>query len=255
MVSERKNINSVVKSLKILECFSREVKELKLTEISKMLEMPKSTTSNLIYTLLDMGYIEQNNENGKFRLGAKLFILGKVFEHHLNMVEIAKSYMEILRNKFNESVHLSIPYNNAGICIEKIEGFNAIGMNSQVGKTLPLHCTASGKLILSGMSGEKLETTLKNINLFKRTEATITAVDTIRKEINSIKKKGYSIAVEEGEIGLTSIAAPIYNYKGELIACLSIAGPSARIDGNVRDKIVQELLKISKEVSAKLGYM
>ncbi|MBV7273690.1 IclR family transcriptional regulator [Clostridiaceae bacterium UIB06] len=255
MVSERKNINSVVKSLKILECFSREVKELKLTEISKMLEMPKSTTSNLIYTLLDMGYIEQNNENGKFSLGAKLFILGKVFEHHLNMVEIAKPYMETLRNKFNESVHLSISYNNAGICIEKIEGFNAIGMNSQVGKTLPLHCTASGKLILSGMSEEKLETTLKNIDLFKRTEATITDVDIIRREINLIKEKGYSIAVEEGEIGLTSIAAPIYNYKGELIACLSIAGPSARIDGNVRDEIVQELLKISKEVSAKLGYM
>jgi len=254
MVSERKNINSVVKSLNILDCFSREVKELKLTEISNMLEIPKSTTSNLVYTLVDMGYLEQNSENGKFRLGTKLFMLGKIFEYHFNLIEVARPYMERLRNKFNEAVHLSIPYETEGVCVEKIEGDSTLGMNSQVGKKLPLHCTASGKLFLSGMSKEKLEKTLVNIDLFKRTETTITDVNILRKEIEVIREKGYSMAVEEGEVGITSMAVPIYNYKGELIASISIAGPTARLSDDSREQIILEMLKASKTISSKLGF-
>lgn len=254
MASERKNINSVIKSLNIMECFSRDVKELKLTEISNMLEMPKSTTSNLIYTLVDKGYLDQNNENGKFRLGTKLFMLGKIFEYQFNLIQIARPHMEILRNKFNEAVHLSIPYETEGVCVDKIEGNNTMGMNSQIGKRLPLHCTATGKLFLSGMPEDKLEKTLKSINLFRRTEHTITDVNVLRKEIEEVSKKGYSLSVEEGEVGLTSIATPIYNYNGEIIASISIAGPTVRLLEDSRILIVAEMLKVSKAISLKLGY-
>jgi DNA-binding IclR family transcriptional regulator len=254
MASERKNINSVVKALNVMECFSREVKELKLTEIANRLEMPKSTTSNLIYTLMDMGYLEQNSENGKFRLGAKLFMLGKIFEYHFDLIQMARPHLERLRDAFNEAVHLSIPYETEGICVDKIEGNNSMGMNSQVGKKLPLHCTASGKLFLSGMPNDKLEKTLESIDLFKRTTHTITDVKLLRSAIEEIREKGYSLAVEEGEVGLTSMAAPIYNYNGEMIASISIAGPTVRLSEDSRTAIIAEMLNVSKMISAKLGY-
>jgi IclR family KDG regulon transcriptional repressor len=255
MAAEKNYINSVIKALAVLECFSRELKELKLSEIARMLEMPKSTTSNLIYTLEKKGYIEQDIKTGKFRLGAKNFILGNIFEYHLNLVELARPFMESLRDKFNETVHLSIPSGDNGICVEKTEGYNTMGMNSQVGKNFPLHCTASGKLFLSAMSPERLEKFLQSMDLFKRTEDTITQPKLLREAVNRVKKQGYGLAVNESEIGLTSIAAPIYNYHGELVASLSIAAPTIRISEELREKMIQELLSTAREISLKLGYI
>jgi DNA-binding IclR family transcriptional regulator len=249
-----KNINSVIKALRILECFSREVKELKLSEIAKILKMPKSTVSNLIYTLEKMGYIEQKIQSGKFSIGAKNFIIGKIYEYHLDIVEVAKPFMEALRNKFNENVNLSIPVGNEAICVEKIDGYNEMGMKSQVGKKLPLHCTASGKLFLYALSPEKLDETLQTIDLYKYTDFTISDADTLRKEINANKDNGYSIAIEESEIGLTSIAAPIYDHSGKITAALSIAAPSARLTDDVRQQVIQELITMAKQISVKLGY-
>lgn len=258
MTAEKKTINSLVKALKILECFSLETKELRLTEIAKMLDMPKSTTSNLIYTMKSMGYIEQNEDNGKFRLGTKLFILGKTFEYHTDIIEVAKPYMERLKNKFNENIQLSMAYDKdgviEGICVEKVKEFNTVSVNSRVGGRVPLHCTASGKLFLSSMDENTLDKTLESIDLFKRTENTITDKVLLKEDILKTKKQGYGIAVEEGELGITSIAAPIYKYNFEFVASISIAAPSVRLLGDVRAQIIDELLKSAKDISEKLGY-
>ncbi len=258
-MAEKKIINSVIKALKILECFSLETKELRLTEIAKMLEMPKSTASNLIYTMESMGYIEQNEDSGKFRLGVKLFTLGKAFEYHTDVIEIAKPYMEKLKSEFNENIQLSMVYDRdgivEGICVEKVKEFNTVSVNSRVGGKIPLHCTASGKLFLSSMNEETLEKTLDTIDLFKRTENTITDKEALRKEIQSIKNQRYSIAVEEGELGITSIAVPIYKYNSEFIASLSIAAPSVRLLGEVKNEIIEKFLDAAKSISEKLGYL
>lgn len=258
MAAEKKTINSLVKALKILECFSIETKELRLTEIAKMLEMPKSTTSNLIYTLESMGYIEQNKDNGKFRLGAKLFILGKAFEYHTDVIDIARPYMENLRDKFNENVQLSMAYDKdgiiEGICVEKAKEFNTVSVNSKVGGKIPLHCTASGKLFLASMDEQSLNKTLENIELFKRTDKTIIDKQRLKEDILKTKMQGYGVAIEEGELGITSVAAPIYGYNSEFIASLSIAAPSVRLSGDVGEQIIKELLNVAVEVSRKLGY-
>lgn len=253
MAAEKKNINSVIKSLKVLECFSREVKELKLIEISKIMDIPKSTASNLIYTLVDMGYLEQNSENGKFRLGIKLFMLGKVYEYHFNLIDMARPYMEELRNRFNEAVLLSAPYESSGVWLEKIEGERTLAMNSQEGKLLPLYCTASGKLFLSAMTIEKLKRTLGDMELVKRADNTITDPGLLIKELDVIRERGYSVAVDENEIGITSIAAPIYNYKNELIASISLAGPTARLPEKLRQEIIMKLVDTAEIISKKSG--
>lgn len=254
VASERKIINSVIKSLNILECFSYEVKELKLTEIANLLEVPKSTASNLVYTLVGTGYMKQNPDNLKYSLGPKVFTLGKIFEHHTNIAELSLPFMKILKDKFNETVHLSIPYGLSGLCIEKVESSNGIRMNSQVGKSLPLHCTASGKLFLSGMPKKELDEALESIELFKRTEYTITSIDRLHQEVQNIKRNGFSVANEEGELGLISIAAPVYDKNNSIAASLSIAGPTARIAEDLRDKIIKELIETSKLISLKYNY-
>lgn len=257
-MAEKKIINSLVKALKILECFSIETKELRLTDIAKMLDMPKSTASNLIYTMESMGYIEQNKDNGKFKLGTKLFILGKAFEYHTDIIEIARPYMEKLRNKFNENIQLSMPYDEngivEGICVEKAREFNTVSVNSRVGGKIPLHCTASRKLFLSSMDNETLYKTLDKIELFKRTENTITDKNVLKEDILRVKNQGYAMAIEEGELGITSIAVPIYEYNSQFIASLSIAAPSVRLSGEIGCEIINDLLKLAKDISEKLGY-
>lgn len=258
MSTNKKNINSVVKALNILECFSYENKELKLTEIAKMLDMPKSTTSNLIYTLEGMGYIELLEDSGKFKLGSKLIKVGQICEASTDVLSISKIYMKKLRDEYNENVRLTIPYYNDEVLecmsVEKVDGFNDINISSHFGKLLPLHCTAAGRVLLAFVQENILIETLKNIELDKKTEYTITKTEDLLKKIESIRQQGFSTVVEEGELGIISIAAPIFNYRDEVVGAISIIAPTARVIKK-KEEMINELKNKCMEVSLKLGYV
>ncbi|MGL4450401.1 MAG: IclR family transcriptional regulator [Sarcina sp.] len=258
MSSNKKTINSVIKALNILECFSYDKKELKLTEIANLLDMPKSTTSNLIYTLESVGYIEHLEESGKFRLGSKLIKAGQICESNMGILDVARAYMKSLRDKYNENVQLAIPYYNNGMLecmsIEKIDGFNDINVSSQFGKLLPLHCTASGRLFLAFVDEEILKKTIENLNMDKRTEYTKVDVKDLMKEVEKIRKNKFSIVIEEGELGIISIAAPVFDYKNKIVGAISIVAPKARIVEK-KDSIIKDLKNICNQVSFKLGYI
>lgn len=104
------------------------------------------------------------------------------------------------------------------------------------------------------MDNETLDKTLDKIELFKRTENTITDKNVLKEDILRVKNQGYAMAIEEGELGITSIAVPIYEYNSQFIASLSIAAPSVRLSGEIGYEIINDLLKSAKDISEKLGY-
>lgn len=258
MSTNKKNINSVVKALNIIECFSYENKELKLTEIAKMLDMPKSTTSNLVYTLEGMGYIELIEASGKFKLGSKLIRVGQICEASTDILSISKVYMRELRDEYNENIRLTIPYYNDEILecmsVEKIDGLNDINISSHFGKLLPLHYTAAGRVLLAFVKDEILTKTLESMSFNKKTEYTITKSEDLLNEIKIIRQQGFSTVADEGELGIISIAAPIFNYKDEIVGAISIIAPTARVSERRKEIIDQLKIKCMK-VSLKLGYM
>lgn len=255
MVKSKSNlIQSVDRALQILECFSKRDTELGVTEIATRLDLHKSTTFGLLATLESRGYLKQNLENGKYKLGIKLFELGKLVEDDMDLRINSLPYLRELVAKYEETAHLAIRDGKEVLYIDKVEGESAIRMYSQVGKRAPMYCTGVGKAMLAFMSEEKIDSLLEDINFSKFTNNTITDLQKLKKELIEIKKRGYCIDDEEIEVGLACAAAPIVNYKGEAVASISIAGPTSRMTNEKLQLIAQDVKETAAKISRTLGY-
>jgi len=252
--SQSNFIQSVDRALQILECFSKKNTELGVSQITNLLGLHKSTTFGLMATLENRGYLKQNTENSKYRLGMKLFELGKTVEDDMNLKESSHHYLKELVDKYQETAHLAVLDGNEILYIDKVEGEQAIRMNSQVGKRRPLYCTGVGKAILAFMSEDKVARILSNIDFCKYTSHTITELQGLQEELCNIRKEGYCIDDEEIEVGLNCVAAPIIDFNGEAIASISIAGPTIRMTQKKSNFIAKDIKEIAAKISETLGY-
>ncbi|QGU96270.1 helix-turn-helix domain-containing protein [Clostridium bovifaecis] len=251
--SEGVIIQSVARAINILECFSGNEKELGISEISDQMQLSKSTIYGLVNTLVFYGYLEQNNENKKYRLGIKLLQLGNIVHKRLNLIDIAKPYCESLSKKYNAGVHLGALYGGKVIYVDKVDSPDSIIVYSQVGKTAPMHCTGVGKSILAYLPEDFVEGKVLNKELIKYTPNTIVTREELLKELESIRQKGYSQDYEEIEFGLRCIAVPIFNAKGEPIAAISVSSPIGKIAEERIEELVVDLKDSALNISKRLG--
>ena len=150
-------IKSIVKSFKVLETF-KEKKDQRTTDLSKKLNIPKSSIYNILYTFEELGYIKQI-KNNKYRLSAKLFELIQAIECDLR--NEAKPYLSKLAEKTNETINLVLPLEDKVLYFEKIESTEPININTQIGEKIDIYCTAVGKAILANYNKEKQNKILK----------------------------------------------------------------------------------------------
>jgi DNA-binding IclR family transcriptional regulator len=157
--------------------------------------------------------------------------------------------------KTNETVHLVVRNQDHGIYIDKVECEQSIRMFSQIGKTIPLHCTAVGKVLLSSLSHEKIDEIYRSKKLESFTENTITDWEKLFRELKQIAEMGYSVDDEELTKDICCIAAPIKNFRGQVIAAISIAGPIYRIDKGNIDQLINEVKSCALKISKRIGYL
>lgn len=256
MVQKAKSnfIQSVDRALQILEVFSEKRKELGVTEIANILDIHKSTVFGLLATLENRGYLEQNPESGKYRLGLKLFELGNLVQAGMDLRETAAPIISRLVEEYGETVHLVICEKGEVVYIDKKESDDsAFRILSYVGRRLPMYCTGVGKCLLAYLPEETVNLVLEK-ELVPFTPNTITDPEKLRAELQEIKSKGYAFDFEEIEMGLRCVAAPIKNHKGEVIAAISLSGPSIRMDDKRMQELVVPVKESALEISRKLGY-
>ncbi|MEY7999230.1 IclR family transcriptional regulator [Clostridium sp. Mt-5] len=247
-------IQSVDRALQILECFSKRENELGVTQIANRLDLHKSTTFGLLSTLENRGYLKQNLENGKYRLGIKLFELGKLVEDGMDLRTSSLPYLKKLVYKYDETAHLAMRDGNQIIYIDKVEGESGIKMSSQVGKRAHVYCTGVGKAVLAFMPEKDAEEIMKNIKFHQFTCNTITDSNELKEELKKIRKRKYCIDNEEIEVGLKCVAAPIMDYNGEAVGSISISGPTSRMNHEKMNLIAKDLKEIIMKISETLGY-
>ena len=248
-----KTIQSVERALNILEEFNVKEKEIGVTELAKRLSLNKSTCFGLLQTLESRGYLEQNTDNGKYRLGLNVFKIGQIYEANLELLEIARPYLEELVEKTKETAHLVIRNKLDAVYIEKCEGPCAINIISRVGKRVNLHCTGVGKALLAYLSEKEFEDVVKKEpNSF--TPKTIIDKEELKRHLQTVRENGYSIDDEEIEIGLRCIAAPVFNHKNQAIAAISISGPSTRITYEKFPELIEIIKHTAYQVSLRMGY-
>ena len=251
---EKKIIQSIDRTLQILELFSLEKPEWGVTEISKALNIYKSNVHNVLTTLAERGFIIKDSRTDKYKLGIKFFELGSVVIKNMNLRKIAHPYMEKLLKEFNETVHLGILVEGEILSIEQEESGQSLSPRIFIGKRAPLYCTGVGKAIMAYLSKDKVAAIVEGKGLKKYTESTITNKEELEKEFLKIRKQGYSVDNMEHEEGVRCVAGPIRDYTGKVSASLSVSGPAFRINENNIPNIAKKVKEYCDCISEEMGY-
>lgn len=244
-----KTIQTIDRAINIIEYISKN-QNCRLIDMCNYFELNKSTLHGILSTLEYHGFINKDSKNATYKLGAKLFELGKIYEENLSIKKVAKPYIVKLAQKFSETVHIAVLNESRVLYVDKEESVHSLRMASKVGTTDPILTTAIGKAIISTLPENKLNILLDSIEIDE--EEKLVDLQRIKKELEIIGEKGYALDLEELEVGLNCIAVPIRNGIGEAIAAISISIPSSRLTKEKLNTMKDELLKVAKEISDEL---
>ncbi|KXS48448.1 IclR family transcriptional regulator [Halanaerobium congolense] len=247
-------IKSLDRALNILEVIVESENGMGVTEISRELDVHKSTVYRLLDTLKYRGYLEKNKDNHKYLAGIKLFELSSKVINEIDSRMRVRPYLEELMEKTKETVHLGILDDGEIIYLDKVESTATIRMYSQVGKRAPVHSTSLGKTILAQLSESEVCKILEEKGMVAKTKNTITDVDKFLEHLKEVKKQGYAVDNEEQEKDIRCIAGPIFNHRGEVVAAFSISAPISRMNQKRMGKLAELVVQYSEKMSRSLGY-
>ncbi|WP_456276616.1 IclR family transcriptional regulator [Bacillus sp. AK128] len=249
------NVQSLERALTLLNVLSDYPDGIQITTLSEIVGLSKSTTHRLLATLLNMNYVIKDEVSEKYKLGYQLIYLSRNILSNLNVIEVAKPFLEKLSQKINETIHLCIEDNGEVIYVDKIESNQTIRMYSRIGSRAPMYCTGVGKILLSDMTRARYEEVVSRMEFVPKTAKTIISKQELDEEIERVRYQGYALDNIENEEGIRCISAPIRNFQGKIIASFSISGPSNRITmERVQDELIREIRDTSAEISRHLGY-
>lgn len=248
---DKNKVQSIERAFKILEQFSVEEDELSITEIKAMVGLPISTVHRLLITLEGLGYISQNDSNGKYRLGLNAFILGSKVKALRELGMISRNYIKSLFDKYNETVHFAIEHDFMVLCVEKYDAQRKIVYTPGVGEKHLLHVTSVGKSILAFYSEEKRNRIVNHLSFKPLTCNTITDKDKFLEELRMVAERGYSVDNEESEIGLICVGVPVFGYRGYSIGGISMSIPKPRFVYEI-EQIAEDLKSAAKKMSEDL---
>jgi IclR family transcriptional regulator, KDG regulon repressor len=255
MPFQSRKIGSVQRAVDILNLFDSQTPELGTTEIARALGLHKSTAASLVSTLAANGFLGQNPETRKYRLGLKLVERAFAMLDQVEIRQIAYPCLQELRNQWNETVNLAIFDGADVVYIERMLGTKALGMRSEVGRRAPAHSTALGKAILSCWTVADVKTFVAAHGLPPITPQTITDPDRFYAELDKVREQGYAVDDEENEIGGRCIAVPIFDHMGKAVAAISISAPTARLPMSDVPQAGTMVRETAKAISRGLGYL
>lgn len=249
---DKKTIASVSKAIKVIE-FIASSKESGVTEISNGLGYGVSATYHLLNTLKEENVIVQDKNTKKFKLGLKLWQLGILAYDQNHISDVIKPYLKKLRDLTGETANLTIMDNYKVVYVAQEESDRLVRMFTKTGATAPLHCTGGGKTILAYKPEEVRNEIMNRIELEGFTDNTIVDKEAFIAEMDKIRKDGYGYDNEEREVGVSCIAAPIFDLSNDVIASISISGPTARFTDEAKEKWIEETLNIASQVTERLS--
>lgn len=249
----QKSVQSVVRAIDILKCFTLEKRELKLAEIANLTGLNKSTAHGLISTLKQQGLIDQNEETLRYRLGLGILELGETVLGSMNILDIAAPLLEKLSNQVGETVMLGILDGSDVVYIYKHETSQSMRIVTAVGARNPAYCTSLGKAMLAHLSPEQLQRHLPR-TLTPKTKASIQNKTYLLEQLADIRINGFAYESGEAIEGLSCVGAPIFNNQGIISYAVSVAAPTQRFDSMKMSQVRVKLQAVALEISNALGY-
>lgn len=246
---------SVERALSILEQFI-ERDALGVTELSKLTGLGKSTVHLQLKALEKRGYIVQDELTGVYSLGTKILQLAGGMLRNQQLTKIAEPILRVLTKDIHETATLSIPDGTHVLYVLNVENMNSpwnIQSVVRVGARAPMHCTGSGKAMLAFSPKERIREVME-VGLSRMTDKTITDPEKFLSELEKVRQQGYAFNDEEFESGLRSVAVPIFNFQGDMVAAIHVSIPSVRFALEKVEFYGERLKQVAEEISGKLGH-
>ena len=247
------SVHSLARASSIVEPIAKNNNHISITELSKVVDLHKSTVHRLLKSLIELGYVRQNTNDSHYELTVKLFELGASVIRQNDLIATARPYLEKLSVLSGEVVHLVIPDQTDIIYVDKVESTHTLRMHSYIGKRSPMYCTAVGKAILATQSDDAVRNFWTQISPVKHTPYTIVDIESFLQEIEQIRSKGISYDNEEHETEIRCIGTALTNYSGTVVGAISISGPKQRMSDDVLNKLIPELLEVKQAISKAMG--
>ncbi|MCI8443470.1 MAG: IclR family transcriptional regulator [Provencibacterium sp.] len=247
-------VQSAQRIFGILELLAAQGK-LPLHEIAQRLSLHKSTAHRLLCSLIAMGYVRKEERTGCYRLTFKLLELSGMLLEGLDIVGLARPFLERLGQQAHEAVHLVQRDGAEIVYIDKVEmREGSIRMVSRIGLRRPIYCTAVGKAMLAEMPEGKVAQLWERSRIERLTERTIISLDALFRELEEVRARGYALDNEENEIGVRCIGACILDYQGRANNALSVSAPLSRMSDRRIQELAPFILEARRKISRELGY-
>ena len=241
-------IHSVENTFSLLEVLADNGLELGIAELCKKISLPKGTVHRLLGTLKNLGYIEQNPQNRKYRLTIKIFNLGAAVTDRVGLVQIIP-HMKKLSLKFNETVNLAILDRDEITYLYSVGSDNTLKLDLRIGSHQPAYCAAGGKVLLAYLSEQELDGYLQRVKLKSYTPYTIISKEYLKKNLKLIRERGYGFVNEEYMVGVSCVAVPIKDQKEKVYAGLSFSVPTVRMDREKLPQLIDSLISTAKKIT------
>ena len=246
---QRGGVQSLSRAFAILEAVARHREGIGLAELSKLVGLHNSTAFHLAKTMVSLGYIRQERDSKRYRVGRPLFALAASALDEIEMVNVATPIMEELSRETGESSHFAVRMGDAVVVIARTSGPGAFQLTDRVGVVRPAHCTALGKIILAALRPDQLKRFLERVELVPSTKKSITEPSVLLREIAEVRRS--ATAFDDGEFNpeVRCVAVPIFNFTGDVVGALGISGPVWRMT----DQILQSRARAVKAAANRLS--
>ncbi len=249
--AEGATVQSVDRALLIMEELAR-VGEAGVTELAAGLGVHKSTAFRLVTTLEAHGLVEQTEDRGKYRLGVGLLRLAGATTARLDVVQEARPITRRLAAATGETVNIAVLAERSAFYLDQVAGSSSLQPHNWVGQHIPLHATSNGKVLLSGLDPSRYADLIDDLPGY--TGLTLTSPTALAEELARVREQGHAVAVDELEVGLAAVAAPIRNAHGDVIASISVSGPTFRLSSERIEGILPLVRGAAEEISHRLGW-
>lgn len=249
-------INSVLRAAKILESFTVEKPTLTNAELSKKLGLNKSAVTRLLQSLVTAGLIRRDQNSGRYGLTHKLSQIGNAYVKNASLHIEGRPLLEQLSSKSSENAQMGMLDDTEVLYLDQVRCSQPIGLMSFTGSRLPAYCTGTGKLLLAYLSEEQFKNYCRSVDFIRYTPKTILDPTILKNQLTEIKKAGFAVLQSEFRQDVLSIAAPVLDENGRVVAAISIAGPVFRL--NHPDKVnelIRAVVDTAKALSMRIGYI
>ncbi len=254
----RKSVGEGVQSIRrvmaLIETMASEGPECSLGDLAQRLGLHVSTVHRLLTTLMSLGYVEQNPQDSKYRLGLKMVELGALVLGQIELRREAGPYLRALSEKTGETANLIVLEQGEVVYIEKVESPASLRFFNRIGKRAPAHCTGGGKALLANLPPAQVQEIIAAKGLPRLTSQTVGDEEVLWKQLAGIKEAGYALDNEECEEGVRCVAAPVFNHMGAPVAAVSISGPTFRFSSPRMEEFIRLTKEAAEGISRRLGY-